>query len=360
MRARVLPLSLAVASVLGLLTSTPAHAAYDAVITFPGDRSEFSSPFAGPATIAFAFDGTEADQAFSLRIRQLGREAIHRETILVDADAVTQTKVVRFDWPALTVRAPRTYEVLVRGGGRTWIESFLLRPPLVTVTGATPNPFLPWIGDGYKDTTRISFDLAANADVTTNIYRRNEAGRCCGSLIRTLPLDSLPDGPHSFDWDGRNEGGSTAAKGDYFVKVTATDLDGVTRTSKPFEVSIARTYLATATRSKPARNLHHVSRVTPLVLGGDCIVEVVNGLVRVLCQGAKVSVHWRWGLGSDERIVGAKTVFGDDMEDCPRSIRRTGHTEHGSSFTMREDLFGAHGHCWLDLVRITYRYPEES
>jgi len=50
----------------------------------------------------------------------------------------------------------------------------------------------------------------------------------------------------------------------------------------------------------------------------------------------------------------------DTVEGCPRSIRRTGHTKHGSSFTMNEDLAGASGDCRLVTARITYSYPKAS
>ena len=69
MRTRFLTIGLAMALGLGLLTATPAAAAYAVAISFPGDNGEFYSPFNGPATIAFTFDGTEADATFSLRLR---------------------------------------------------------------------------------------------------------------------------------------------------------------------------------------------------------------------------------------------------------------------------------------------------
>jgi hypothetical protein len=124
-------------------------------------------------------------------------------------------------------------------------------------------------------------------------------------------------------------------------------------------VSIARTYRATGTKSKKASAYHHVGPVTALVLGGDCIVFRNDGTLQILCQGGKVSVYWRWGLSTDERIERAS--FGlETLEGCPRSIRRTGHTNHESSFTMNEDLVGASGDCHLVTARITYSYPKAS
>ena len=62
-------------------------------------------------------------------------------------------------------------------------ESFQLRPPLAIITGATPNPFLPWIDDGYKDETRIRFTLAADVqDAEARVFKANSSGKCCGSF----------------------------------------------------------------------------------------------------------------------------------------------------------------------------------
>jgi hypothetical protein len=129
--------------------------------------------------------------------------------------------------------------------------------------------------------------------------------------------------------------------------------------SKATKVAIARTYRATKTKSKTASAYHHVGPVTPLVLGGGCIVFRSNGNLQVLCQGARVSVYWRWGLSSVERIERASFVL-DTVEGCPRSIRRVAHTKHDSSFTMNEDLVGASGDCHLVTAKITYSYPKAS
>jgi hypothetical protein len=86
---------------------------------------------------------------------------------------------------------------------------------------------------------------------------------------------------------------------------------------------------------------------------------VDNGNLRVLCQGGKVSVYWRWALSSDERIVSAGVVV-ETTQDCPSSIRSTGHSVHESTFTMTEDLAGALGDCRLVTTKIKYSYPKQS
>ncbi len=71
------------------------------------------------------------------------------------------------------------------------------------------------------------------------------------------------------------------------------------RLSKGTNVAIARTYRATKTKSKTANAYHHVGPVTPLVLGGGCIVfRTAESRLQILCQGGRVSVYWRWGLAS--------------------------------------------------------------
>jgi len=72
-----------------------------------------------------------------------------------------------------------------------------------------------------------------------------------------------------------------------------------------------------------------------------------------------VSVYWRWGLSSVERIERASFVLAT-VDGCPRSIRRTRHTKHESFFTMNEDLVGAAGNCYLVSAKITYSYPKAS
>jgi hypothetical protein len=67
---------------------------------------------------------------------------------------------------------------------------------------------------------------------------------------------------------------------------------------------------------------------------------------------------WR-GLASSERIERSSFVL-DNVDGCPRSIRRTGHSKHGSFFTMNEDLLGAAGNCYLVSAKITYSYPKAS
>lgn len=364
MRKRLLPACAATALTLGLLTAAPAAATIDVVsITFPDGTSTFYSPFSGPATVTFTFDGSENDATYELRLRPEGGSAIHKKQVFIDPDIQTSPLEVGFSWPALSVGSARTYQVAVYRNGNLQgsPESFQLRPPLATITGATPNPFLPWIDDGYKDTTRIRFTLLENADAQARVFKPNSAGKCCGAKIRNDDLPTLPAGANHWDWDGQGDGAyaGNMAKGNYFVKIWADDGTAAPAVSKALKVSIARTYRATGTKSKKASAYHHIGPVTSLVLGGDCVVFRIDGTLQILCQGGRVSVYWRWGLSTEERIERASFVL-ETLEGCPRSIRKTGHTKHASSFTMNEDLVGASGDCHLVTAKITYSYPKAS
>jgi FlgD Ig-like domain len=362
MRKRLLPTGVAMALALGLLTASPAAAAYAVTISFPGDDSEFYSPFTGAATIVFTFDPGEDDATFSLRIRPAGGAAVHTGSAFVDADAASGTKTVSFTWPALSVNNPRTYEVVVyRGGVLEQSESFLLRPRLVRITDVAPDPFFPWIDDGHKDTTNVGFDLTADAETEAHVFRPNSSGKCCGSDVRGDSLGSLPAGDGSWSWDGRNDGGDNLGKGDYFVKIRGEDAANVVRWSTPSKVSIARTYRATTMKSKPARAYHHVGPVTDLVLGGGCNAYRQPDHLQILCQGAQMSVFWRWGLSSSERIERASFVVENaGSNDCPPSVRSKGHSKHESRFTVKDHLEGAWALCRVSTARITYSYPKAS
>ena len=67
-----------------------------------------------------------------------------------------------------------------------------------------PNPFNP--------TTRFTFSVAAQADVSLMIYD------VLGRKIRTLVDDEKAPGVYNVVWDGRNEGGSFVATGLYFAR----------------------------------------------------------------------------------------------------------------------------------------------
>ncbi len=80
--------------------------------------------------------------------------------------------------------------------------------PTVTALGeAYPNPFNP--------TTTVPFTLLTSETVTLRIYDAT------GKLVRTLKNESMPAGVHQAVWDGRDDVGSQAATGVYFVRLVA-------------------------------------------------------------------------------------------------------------------------------------------
>ena len=89
MRTRILTLGTSMALAIGLLTATPAAAAYTASISFPGAASEFYSPFAGPATIQFDFDVADRPGSSGFAFGQ--SEARHSLIRYFSIDPATQT-----------------------------------------------------------------------------------------------------------------------------------------------------------------------------------------------------------------------------------------------------------------------------
>ncbi len=362
MKLRLLSLVAVMSLAIGLLTAAPAAATIAVQsITFPGGLSEFYSPFSGPATITFTFDGTEADATYSLRIRPAGNTAVHTQDVLVDADDPDGFQTKAFNWPALTVNSPRTYEVAVyRSGALVGVESFQLLPRLVAITGASPNPFLPWITDGYKDTTTISYRLAAASNPTLiRIYKANADGKCCGPRVFFQDEGSQPAGTNQYMWNGRTAevGGTLLPKGPYFVKVTAEDASNVVKTSRPFKVSIARTYRANTQVQKDGILMHHTGPVTSYRRGGNCFVtkDETDRDLWITCLSASFTVYWRWNLPPNGRIESASFVYVHVSSEICNG--KKGHTTTDSYLKV-----GGVGQfrCRVDKAKITYSRPVQS
>jgi hypothetical protein len=362
MRLRILVSATTVALAIGLLSAVPASAAYGVSIEFPGGNSTFYSPFGGPARITFTFDGSENDATFEARIRPAGGSKIHSKAFFVDADGVSP-KTVSFTWPALSVKSAKTYVVSVHRGGAQWAtESFQLRPPLARITGISPNPFFPWVDDGYRDTTNVRYTLLEAAQVEARVFKSNAAGKCCGSLILDDELGPTPSGANFWTWDGQGEGEHGTAgnrpRGSYFVKMRADTGQTTPAVSNPFKVRIERTYRATATKSKPGTQYHHTTE-SALVRGGDCFVHAQGGYLQVDCHGAKMSVFYRWGLTSVQRIERASFVIDNANSECGTARRKPGHTKHESFLTVTDAVSGITS-CRIVTAKITYSFPKQS
>lgn len=364
MRRRLLALAGTAALGISAFTAAPASAAHAVTIAFPDGNTEFYSPFDGPATITYTFDPADPPALFHVRLRPVTGTAILKKDYSINPTTQTSPVVKTLFWPALSrENTDRSYEVVVTlegGSAGPWSAFFVLHPKLVRITEVKPDPFLPWIDDDFKDTTTVRFELAAGADAEARVFRATASGRCCAAQVRTEHLGSLPAGPNTWEWDGGNDLGEDQPKGDYFVRVRADDGLIASALSNPTKVSIARTYRAKATKSKPARRFHHLGPSTSTALGGGCLTYESIGNLIVLCQAGKMSVYWRWGLSPAERIVGQSFVLDSSSADCPRKIRSTSHTKHESAFTVNENLNNFRALCSLRTAKIVYSYLQPS
>jgi serine protease AprX len=101
-------------------------------------------------------------------------------------------------WGILQARDARYY------GGSGMDDSGVVEPRLVW---ASPNP--------SAGATRIQFEVVQRGRSLVAIYSAN------GKLVRTLVDRMLPVGPHSVEWDGRDDAGMQVASGVYFAKLRA-------------------------------------------------------------------------------------------------------------------------------------------
>jgi hypothetical protein len=368
MRKRLLPVGVAMALALGLLTAAPAQAAYAATISFPGGNTDFYSPFDGDASIQFDFNDfndvvPDPSQLFRVRIRPVGGALIKSTPFSVNPATQSSPVTKTFSWPALSTNTDKAYEVLVNPDGQPNIAvaSFILHPRLVTIGTATPNPFLPWIDDGIKDTTNVKFTLGGDADAEARVYRPKTDGKCCGALVLTdsTGLNNLSPGIHTWTWDGQGEGANAGnlSKGDYFVKIAATDPSAVTKISKPLKVTIARTYQDRATMQKDGMLMHHTGPVSSYRRGGNCFVSK-DGTDRdlwITCLSASFTVYWRWALPTGSSIVSASFTYVPGSSGVCNG--KKGHTKIDS--TLKVGGVGQF-HCRVDKAKITYSHPVPS
>jgi hypothetical protein len=77
----------------------------------------------------------------------------------------------------------------------------------VVVDAPCPNPFV--------STATMAFSIPADLPVRLRVY---DAG---GRLVRTLADENLAAGRHRYVWDGRNNSGSEAASGVYYLALQA-------------------------------------------------------------------------------------------------------------------------------------------
>jgi hypothetical protein len=75
-----------------------------------------------------------------------------------------------------------------------------------------PNPFNP--------TTNIRYALPVDSRITLEIFN------VIGQRVRTLVNDNMAAGYHTMEWDGASDTGSRLASGVYFLRLSATGVNG--------------------------------------------------------------------------------------------------------------------------------------
>ena len=95
--------------------------------------------------------------------------------------------------------------------------------PQITSVSADPNYFDPATNfiSPQNPTTRVSYTLSKQANVTLLVFRTGT-----NTLMRTVTQLNAPAGAGTVEWDGRDQNGVFADKGDYRLALKATDAAG--------------------------------------------------------------------------------------------------------------------------------------
>ncbi|MEE9553073.1 MAG: flagellar hook capping FlgD N-terminal domain-containing protein [candidate division Zixibacteria bacterium] len=72
---------------------------------------------------------------------------------------------------------------------------------------------------GSDDNLHFKLSGAAQ-NIEIQVYNQS------GGLVRTINSDDLDEGMNSISWDGKDDGGTNVAEGEYTFSVTATDTEG--------------------------------------------------------------------------------------------------------------------------------------
>lgn len=99
----------------------------------------------------------------------------------------------------------------------------------------SPDPFYPWIRDGYKDTTK--FTWYSNKYAVSTWIQIAPSG---GSVVRQAQINGLSAGWHSIHWDGRSNSGKLLL-GTYYYRFVADDHAG-NRTYSGWYTTTIRNY----------------------------------------------------------------------------------------------------------------------
>lgn len=101
---------------------------------------------------------------------------------------------------------------------------FVEAAPEITNVSANPNYFDPATGNFIspdKPTTKISYTLSKQSSVTLQVFRSGS-----NTLMRSIVQPNVAAGNGTIEWDGRDDKGIFADKGDYRLAIKATDAAG--------------------------------------------------------------------------------------------------------------------------------------
>jgi hypothetical protein len=352
---RILVVVAALAATATLLTAAPASAAFGVVVEVPA--TTVYSPYGGPVSVRFTFAPDDPASVYTIRLRRPGSGTLKEKDVLVNPAVETSPLAAPFTWKDVVVTTPTDYVVDVRpqGGAVVTGETLTILPRLVSGLEASPSPFYPLVQDGYRDVTRIGFDLAAETTATTvHVFADDAYGECCGAEIRAEDLGALASGHHTWTWDGRRDDESFAPKGRYFVRIGATDTATVDATSSPRKVELTTGLIRrTATKEKPGSAYAKAGDEVETARGGSCRVDrdLEAKTADVLCANAAISVVWRWGLDTGERIERVSFVIDGGYYGC--------HADRQA--TTKESILRVSAPptttCSVSLARIRYSYP---
>jgi flagellar hook capping protein FlgD len=364
MKKRTPALVVAGALTIGLLTAAPAQASFlVSEISFGGPVT-FYSPYDGPASIRFTFNdatpaqaGQDAQTTFQFRLRlKDAPTSIHTQNVTINPAVDTSPKTFSFSWPALHTSTQKQYEVAVYQGSTLKKErTFTLKPYLVKITSIAPDPFYPTIDDGFKDTTRIEWHLAANSNPVELIIKNG------GSEVRHVTWANRVAGNYGYTWNGENGSGQVQPEGNYTVIVKAIDSGQVPGQSQA-TVTLDRFFTSTRTKTQNGDAFHHRDPTTVLQGGGTCNVRRLTTPhdVRIICRDARVRVFWRWTLTEPDAAIQSQTftLIAVSGYTCGASFGRTGDTT-GSDTWIQVGALGQR-RCRVDKARVTYSFTDES
>ena len=177
------------------------------------------------------------------------------------------------EW-ALRQDATNTVTVTQSDTGRSSSVTFrVLDRPRISGAGASPATFYPTVRDGFRDTTRLGFDVYGSAS-TAHLTILNAAGR----RVRGWTWTRVGRGGHrSVSWGGRNANGKLLPVGRYTVRMKASNQAGTSTLDRTVRIDRRRVTLTreparwgVQTSSRSRRGNCHVYPVGYGALALDC------------------------------------------------------------------------------------------